>query len=154
MERYNKAIALSRSIAASPANDVAAADGLSLNEKILSVTQMAYKRLGQRHELARRSDEALEAYVNALRESEKLLAAGNPRKPQAEVVVAIALGNAGRLQATTGAVDNGSENVKRGIAICEIAVSNDPKNALAKSELALLYWNAGKISLIRNNAAA
>ncbi|MEQ1764810.1 MAG: hypothetical protein ABL984_16895, partial [Pyrinomonadaceae bacterium] len=153
MERYRKAIALADSIPAEPANAIAGADGLSLNEKILSVTQMAYKRIGQRHELEGRSDEALEAYMNALKESEKLLAAGNPRKPQAEVVVAIALGNAGRLQATTGAVNDGAEKIERGIATCEKAVQNDPKNVLARSELALLHWNAGKVGLIRNNAA-
>jgi tetratricopeptide (TPR) repeat protein len=153
MERYRKAIALTGSIAPSPRNDVAGPDGLSLNEKILSVTQMAHKRLGQRYELEGRSDEALEAYENALRESERLLAAGNPRKSQAEVVFAIALGNAGRMRATTGSADDGAQKVERGITICETAVNNDPKNVLARSELALLYWNAGKISLIRNNAA-
>ena len=154
MDRYNKAITLATSVAPSPANEMTGADGLNLNEKILSVTQMAYKRLGQRHELEGRNQEALEAFMNALKECEKLLAAGNPQKPQAEVVLAIALGNAGRLQAMTGAIEDGAEKVARGIAICEKAVQSDPKNVLARSELALLHWNAGKIRDIRADAAA
>ena len=64
-----------------------------------------------------------------------------------------ARGNAGRLQAITGAVTGGVDNVELGIAVCEKAVQTDPKNVLARSELALLYWNAGKISLMRKNAA-
>lgn len=151
---YSRAIDLSLSVPPSPANAVTGPDGLNLNEKILSVTQMAYKRLGQRHEMEGRDGEALAAYLNALSESEKLLNAGDPKKPQAEVVVAIALGNAGRLEARTGDVESGRERVRRAIAICENAVQSDPKNVIARSELALLHWNAGEISLIQKDAAA
>lgn len=154
MDRYNKAITLATSTTPSDANEVADADGISLNEKILSVTQMAYRRLGQRYELEGRKQEALEAFMNSLKECEKLLAAGNPQKPQAEVVLAIALGNAGRLQAVTGAIDAGQQEIDRGIAICEKAAQSDPKNVLARSELALLYWNVGNIGLLRSDAAA
>lgn len=154
MERYNRAIALASSIAPSAENSVTGADGLNLNEKILSVTQMAYKRIGQRHELEGRTQQALDAYLNAQKESEKLLAAGNPQKQQAEVVLAIALGNSGRLKAMTGDIDAGAADIERGISICDKAVTSDPKNVLARSELALLHWNEGKIRLLRNDPHA
>jgi tetratricopeptide (TPR) repeat protein len=94
------------------------------------------------------------AYRRALEECEKLYAAGSPKKLQAEVVLAIALGNTGRLEAAVGDPEKGMVNVKKGIEIGERAVASDPKNYLAKSELALLFWNAGIIDLGRNDQPA
>lgn len=150
MENYRKSISLSESIPTSPALDEAGADGLSLREKMLSVTQMAYRRLGQRFELRQQYDEALRAYRRALEESEKLLASGSPRKPAAEIVLAISLGNLGRLEAIAGDPAKGMEKADRAIAICEKVLAADEKNYLAASELAMANWNAGKIFLIRD----
>jgi len=150
LENYRKSISLSESIPTSPVLDEIGADGLSLREKILSVTQLVYRRLGQRFELRQQNDEALSAYRRALEESEKLLAAGNPRKPSAEIVLAISLGNLGRLEAVTGDPRGGMEKVDRAIAISERSLAADEKNYLAASELALAYWNAGNIFLIQN----
>ncbi|HCA58147.1 MAG TPA: hypothetical protein DEP46_09215 [Blastocatellia bacterium] len=147
---YRKSISLSESIPPSPAHDETGADGLSLNEKILSVTQIAYRRLGYLFELRQQNSEALTAYRRALEESEKLVAAGNPRKPSAEIVLAISLGNLGRLEAVTGDPAGGMEKVDRAIAISERTFAADEKNYLAASELALAYWNAGKIFLNQN----
>lgn len=146
---HRKSISLSESIPPSPAHDETGADGLSLNEKILSVTQIAYRRLGYLFELRQQNSEALTAYRRALEESEKLVAAGNPRKPSAEIVLAISLGNLGRLEAVTGDPILGMEKVDRAIAISERTFAADEKNYLAASELALAYWNAGKIFLIQ-----
>ena len=150
LEHYRQAISLIESIPASPDNEVAGPDGLNLNEKLLSVTQMAYRRIGEREEAEGRLPEALQAFRKALEECEKLLAAGNPKKLQAEVVLAIALGNVGRLESATGNIEGGMAKVNRAIEICERAVTSDPKNYLAKSQVALLYWNSGNIRLIQN----
>ena len=150
LENYRKSISLSESIPASPVLDEIGGDGLSLREKMLSVTQMAYRRLGQRFELRQQNDEALSAYRRAMEESEKLVAAGNPRKPSAEIVLAISLGNLGRLEAATGDPALGMEKVDLAIEISERTFAADKKNYLAASELALANWNAGKIFLIQN----
>src|SRR5690606_4436244 len=154
VRHYRRAISLIESIPDSPENSVSGPDGLSLNEKLLSVTQMAYKRLGERFETQGQTAEALDAYRRALEECEKLLAAGEPRKAQAEVVLAIALGNVGRLEAAAGDASSGMAKVQKGIEICERAVTADPKNYHARTELGMLYWSAGLVGLTSGNAGS
>lgn len=151
VDNYKKAISLCDSITPSPESAVSGPDGLNLNEKIRDVTQMAYRRLGGRYESQDNTTEALAAFSKALVESETLYAAGVPQKPQAEMVVAIALSNAGRLEAATGNGSEGLAKVKRAIDICERAVASDPKNYLATTELGLAHWNAGNIHFILND---
>lgn len=153
-DHYQRAISLIGAVPAAETNRVTGSDGLNLNEKLLSVTQMAYKRIGERYEAEGRTAEALEAFRKAVEECEKLVAAGDPKKQQAEVVLAIALGNVGRLEALNGNPDSGLSMVKRAVEICDSAVKSDPKNYLAKTEVALLHWSEGSIRLGQNNAPA
>lgn len=151
---YRKSVSMAESIPRELISDAVGPDGLSLREKILSVTQMSYRRLGQRFEMLGRDDEALLNFSKALEESEKLWAAGNPRKPAAEIVLAISLGNAGRLKAKKGNLIAGKNDVERAIEICRRESESDEKNYLARSELALANWNAGNMDLLRGDLDA
>lgn len=153
IESYRKSIDLANSVSSSPENDVKAADGLSLNEKILSVTQMSYRRLGQYFESHKQYAEARDSFNKALAESEKLIAASDKTKPIAEVVVGLSLGNLGRLEALTGEAESGLEKANRSREICRAALDRDPKNQLAKSELALALGNIAIIQKITGDEA-
>jgi serine/threonine protein kinase len=151
IENYRKSISIGSAIPITDEANEKAPDGLSLNEKILSVTQMAYRRLGQRFELQKNPAEALDAYLKALDASEKLLAAGNPRKPLAEFVRAISLGNAGRLQAAIGNTDDGLAKALEMLKICEKAVAEDPQNYLAAGELSNAHGTLGYVFFQRGD---
>lgn len=153
VENYRKSINLANSIAQGPQNDVKGSDGLSLNEKSLSVTQLSYRRLGQYFESHKQLGEARDAFSKALTESERLLAASDTTKPIAEVVVGLSLGNLGRLEALTGDTTSGLEKAHRSRDICRAALDKDPKNQLAKSELALALGNIAGIQKITGDEA-
>lgn len=153
IESYRKSISLANSIIPGPQNNVESSDGLSLNERILSVTQMSYRRLGQYFESHKHLGEARDAFSKALTESERLLAASDTTKPIAEVVVGISLGNLGRIEALTGDPESGLEKATRSRDICRAALDKDPKNQLAKSELALALGNIAGIQFILGDEA-
>ncbi len=148
---YRRSIAVAEAIPATAALLEKAADGLSLNEKILSVTQMAYRRIGQNAETRHQTDEALGVYLKALTAAEKLAAASDPPKPQSRIVLAIALGNVGRTQAATGKVDEALTNTQVMLEICEKAVADDPQNYLAASQLALAHGSLGDVHFRRGD---
>lgn len=145
MQNYRKSISISEAIPESEETSKKSPDGLSLNEKILSVTQMAYRRLGQRFEMLKQPAEALANYQQALEASEKLAASGVPRKASSEIVLAISLGNVGRLQAAAGNFEEALPKVRRMVKICERAAAEDPKNRLAVSQLSLAYGSLGYV---------
>lgn len=151
VENYRKAISLANSIAPDPQNDIRDNDGRTLNEKILNVTQMSYRRLGQYFESHKQHVEARESFGKALIESEKLMAASDSTKPIAEVVVALSLGNLGRVEALTGDAANGLKKAERSRDICRAALDRDPKNQLAKGELAIALGNIAVIQNINGN---
>ncbi len=149
---YRRSIAVAEAIPTAAELPEKAADGLSLNEKILSVTQMAYRRIGQNAETRHQTDEALGVYLKALAAAEKLAAAANnPPKPHSRIVLAIALGNVGRTQAATGKVDEALTNTQAMLEICEKAVADDPQNYLAASQLAVAHGSLGDVYFRRGD---
>jgi serine/threonine protein kinase len=145
LRNYGKSISISEAIEETEETNKKGPDGLSLNEKLFSVTQMAYRRLGQRFEMLKQPAEALANYQQALEASEKLAAAGSPRKASSEIVIAISLGNVGRLQAGAGNFDDAFAKVRKMVEICEKAAAEDPKNRLAVSQLSLAYASLGYV---------
>ena len=151
LRNYGKSISISEAIPETEETNKKASDGLSLNEKIFSVTQMAYRRLGQRFEMRKQPSEALANYQRALEASEKLAAAAVPRKASSEIVTAISLGNVGRLQASAGNFDDAFVKVRKMVEICEKAAAEDPKNRLAVSQLSLAHGSLGYVYRMQKN---
>ncbi len=151
IQNYRNSISISEAIPETEETSKRSPDGLSLNEKILSVSQMAYRRLGQRFEMLKQPAEALASYQKALEASERLAAAGIPRKASSEIVIAISLGNVGRIHALTGNTDEALAKVRRMLEICEKAVADDPKNRLAVSQLSLSYGSLGQVYLVQGD---
>ncbi len=145
MENYRKSIAAVESVSPSAVADEKTSDGPPLNEKMLGTIQMAYRRIGQRLEATLQTDGAFEAYLKALEASEKLLAS-NPEKAQYKIILTIALGNAGRTQATLGNFADAFANIRRMVQISETVVLEDPQNALAVSQLSLAFASLGYVS--------
>ncbi len=142
IKNYRRSIAIADGIPDSYELKKKMTDGLSMNEKILSVTQMAYRRIGQNLE-AKKPEEAYKEYSKALESSRKLKSANDPPTLQSQIVFAIALGNVGRTQAKLGMNQEALKNTKQMLEICETAVRSDPKNYLAIGQLSLAHGTLG-----------
>ncbi|MBX3244663.1 MAG: protein kinase [Acidobacteria bacterium] len=144
-EQYKKSISVSDQITPNDETTARGADGLSLYEKALSVKQFGYRRLGQQAETAGDNTAALDNYMNALDASRQLFEAFDPPSVSAEMVYAISLGNAGRLQAANGNIPEGLEKAEKMLEIFERAVKADPNNKLAGSELAAAHFSVAYV---------
>lgn len=145
IKNYRKSIEIAESVQMSSERNTKLPDGLSMNEKILSITQMAYRRIGQNLEVENRSDEALEIYGKALEASRKLAAENDPPTPQAQIVLAISLGNVGRTQAKAGKHRAAIKNTKNMLDLCQKAFNADPQNHLASTQLSLAHGSLGYV---------
>ncbi len=143
LTNYRKSIEISEAIPSSEALKEKMPDGLSMAEKIFSVTQMAYRRIGQNAELRQQPKEAFEVYKKALEASQKLASVNDPPTVQSQIVLAISLGNVGRMEAKAGKLSEASRYIDAMIELCEKAVAADPQNYLAMSQLSLAYGSLG-----------
>ena len=144
-EHYKRSISVADELSPNEATTARGPDGLSLYEKALSVKQFGYRRLGQQAEAAGDNAAALEHYIKALDVSKALFERSDPPTVSAEMVLAISLGNAGRLQAAEGKFSEGLENAEKMLEICERAVKNDLHNKLSQSELASAHFSVGYV---------
>lgn len=151
-ENYRRSVEICELIPQSKELNIKALDGLSLNEKIYSVTQLAYRRMGYNQESLGKNTEALEIYRKALADSQKLLDANNPQSPKSQIVYAISLGNVGRVQANLNKFDEALSNTKNMQSICEKIVKEDPQNYLAVGELASAFENTGFVYLKKDDS--
>ncbi|MCW5962124.1 MAG: protein kinase [Pyrinomonadaceae bacterium] len=145
LENYRQSIIAAESVPENGELDQKAADGLTLREKILSVEQMAYRRIGQNAIVRKQPEEAFANYEKALEKSRQLAAQNDPPKPQHQIVLAISLGNLARAQADDGDLEKAIANAANMLEICEKVANDDPKNYLAVSQLSLAHESLGSV---------